>query len=150
MEDNSIKVGGVPIGGCCYLTSFNLMDNSPQLVDTGQHIVSDGHPNVVSRSLKRSHKMTHSEGLCDSTSLLAVRNTHVLVAQVENKQVGVLIVALLSSPVSPGGMGLMAIQKKIDSCERFYVFKVLRWMKLNMILSIERSGNRKLWGFRKK
>lgn len=52
MEDNPIKVWGVNIGGCCYLAGFHLMDNSTQLVDTNQHIASDSHPNVVSRSLK--------------------------------------------------------------------------------------------------
>lgn len=78
--------------------------------------------------------------------MISVGVTHILVAQVENKEVGIFVFTLapLSSAVSLGGIFLMKIEKQINSCKRFYVFKVSWRTKLNVTLSIESGGKGEL------
>lgn len=55
VEDNPVKVWGIHI--CeCYFAGFYFMNFSTQLIDTNQHIVSDRHPNEVSKSLEMKEK----------------------------------------------------------------------------------------------
>ena len=71
---------------------------------------------------------------------------HVLVAQVENKEVDIslFVLAFVPSVLRLGGIGLMMIEKQLDSCKWFYVFKVSRRMKLNVTFSIKGRGNGEL------
>lgn len=50
VENNSVHVWGVGTG-FGDLAGFNFMDHSPQFIDTDQDLVSNGHPDVVSRGL---------------------------------------------------------------------------------------------------
>lgn len=77
--------------------------------------------------------------LKDRSFMILVGVTHFLVAQVENKEVGIFVFALASpSPaVSLGMIVLMKIEKQINSCKSFYVFRFSWRMKLNVTLSIE-------------
>lgn len=74
--------------------------------------------------------------------MILVGVTHILVAQVENKMVGifVFVLASLSSAVSLQRIALMKIEKQINSGKCFHVFKVSWGMKLNMTFSIESGG----------
>lgn len=69
--------------------------------------------------------------------------THILVAQIENKEAGIsaFVLASLASVVSLRGIVLMPVDEQIESRKCFDVLEVSRRTKLHMTLSIESGGN---------
>lgn len=148
---NRVNVCGVHVGSRCDWAGFHFMDNSTQLVDTNQHIVSDSHPNVVSRGLRmkeehdRQIRIKHIRH--SSFCILGRRHTHIPVAQVENKEVAIsaFVLASLTSVVGLWAIVSMAIEKQFNHRKCFYVFEVSRRTKLHVTFSVENSGN---WNLR--